>query len=1845
MGPSIGQILASQSFNSCTGSTIAVMAPPQQEPKPLETVEHDARTCTEELADFGKLCEQWSDDENWIIVDRARRKTSKKERMNAAIDYLKAAKEIPDLSVLSFEDDAVHPKETSREHYEKHKYGRRNKKEERRFKLRQRLRKRNERILRNDVVPHGLEDDYPNLKFDKDANVVGEVNPNYEKDYERAKESVMKYEPTVATDDPPGPLLYPSDESDDEVEEKVVAQEPPGQFDDASEASIKTNMRNELVHAIDAAKPLDPSDPELRSLLSSVGELESWKEAQGFSEIEEWVSHLENLVLLGYHMYKAESFVDIFAAVASYAKMNTKKSMVMELYRLVEEVTSSMFDEIEEGDVEPAGWKDWSGADVIGKWELFKNHAIFAKVSYLMTAAMSLTVCATKKIEWNPFGLKLISLEAAKEQLKAVDVIDALVKTLVWISEVGWKCIESRSIAPLLYSDVKMQEYNEMCDYVIANSEAAVAGNIDDLGEYEKKLQVVFKKTCTMKALKDTGATALWLQKRYEQLTSICEKLAAKRRNTDVRMQPIGFSLSGPTSVGKTTLGKITMIQSLSAMGFVDSTGQVDESRILTMDMFDKYQSTWTSDILGVFMDDIGNAKADFQKDNPHTSVIIKFFNNVAAQAIKAELNAKGVVFIDFKVGIVTTNVKDLDARCYSNCPESILRRFFHVSVAIKEEYRKPGSTMLNKAHPDVRSATSLVHDVWNLKIEEVVTYEIGNNKTDWKFEIMSVDLDDGRTIKCENLDLKTYLDVIIQLSINHKAEQDSLLAKSKKSSRTKFCQRCRRFPEFCCCPSVKDVEPAAYEMIGDVISDAASKAMTSYVKSWTRPVSIINWFLGFWPVKKMQTWALAKELEYEMNRVGTPLVVALTPQFLFKTRLFQKSVSAWQSSAALYDIRKPMRLLGGLSLGLLGHGVLYRNTKCLVSGSILGIGGSVVGYHLHQVRLAHIKEEYLRKRDALPSYAKKLRDGNGPKGVLMVATLALGVKLISMWNAKRLATSPQGLTPEEVEAQPGWFGYMMKQLKWEAKPTATVVGATASQAVEKAAKHLGIAHFTRSDGSKTRCNIVFPDKGVMWYPYHIWFPNSDMTKEPVEYLDVVVKRNDSKCSQIKFKAQLDFNTTIVKGKDMVQTFVPGCPDVASGLTNWLPVARPSGTAPCVLTVRNEAGKLENEHVAVTYGNFGHKYMPMFGGEYTTKTAASGTCMGMLVLDGANPVITGFHIGGAPKRSYGVMMSFTKSEAETLIGQLLKLPGVRGIAKSTDLPKEQYGIPLLETTEVNPMAKFIVERPDDAAIDVYGSTQQRSQMKSRVVPSMLKDDVVKIFDINRDWGPPKLKPNWVGFNATLSHIMNPSEMFLPSLLERARQDYLGPIKEFAKTRDDIRVLTLKEVIMGIPGVRFIDAMPMNTSMGKPVMGPKSKHFTEIRDGEKLVDRIPSDDVMREYHRLEECWKRGERGYPITNATLKDEPTDVNSDKVRVFQAVAVAMGMHIRKRFLPIARLLSLCPELSESAVGVNAFSHQWEDLMLHAEKYAAGDRVVAWDYSKYDVRMNAQITYAVLMSFIDLAEIVGYPFEELYIMNMMVADMIHPLMDYNGTMIMAFNMNTSGNNITVNINDVANSFYVRMGFFDACPEVSDFRSAVAALTYGDDFKGSVHPDYRNRFNFTSMYLFLHKHGMKITEPKKTDVVEDDMHVDDADFLKRHSQFIPQLGYRIGRLDFNSMIKPLIANVKSKGEPERNVAMSCIETFMHELFAHGEEVYNENAPKIRQLCRIHSLPVPAANLTFADRVEFHRQKYGDPPVRPSPEKKSSLKDKVAMGLQAFTLASTIFNPNHEFSDSDSEEED
>ena len=1549
----------------------------------------------------------------------------------------------------------------------------------------------------------------------------------------------------------------------------------------------KTLERNRLAHIVNdtPATTRPPASDTLDSILETVREAPSLFGEERNADLDEWVGHLENLAILGYQMNRASNFTDIFVAITAYAKMYIKnRSLILDLYKLIDELSSCPEDEVEP--------QSWTGRDAMDKWNLFKTNTIFTKISYLITAAMSLSVCNVKNIEWSPMGLKLISLEAATKQLEAVDLIDALIGTFVWIAEVGHRVIEEKSLTPLLYSDANVEKFNTDCDEILATAESVLAGNGGDINDFENKLDKVTQRVCELKTARANGSISIWLQQKYSELVNIKQKVIAKRKNTALRFAPIGWALSGPTAVGKSTLAKLTMKTSLNAMGF-----SADPDRIMTRDMFDKYDSTFTSDIQGVFLDDVGNGRSDFAEESI-TSIIIKFFNNVAAQAVKAELNLKGITFIDFKCGVLTANMEGFDATSYTNCKESIHRRFYHVSVKIKEKYRLKGSVSINPYHEDLVDA-ELTHDIWQLDIKECHVYEKKLGETDSRFVPITVELD-GKPVLCENIDLYTYLRVVILLSERHAASQISVLKRSKCFDEMNMCLLCKMPCSMCRCPKddKESVSPDSLENVGDIIVNAATKSVKNYVQSWFGPVQLFNSMMGFAPIKNMATTSLAKEISHTLNENGTPLAVAITPEWVFRTSLFKRSMNYWQHSSALYNVKPRMKMLSiATTLGV-GFGFL-RGDKRII-GASLGISwiGGLGLYCNYTNRVKQYKKEYLERRDALTVSCKSIRDGPVPKGVFVVTTLIIGLKLMKMWNNQRVkGISPDGLCKESIDGQPGWFGHMMQKMGVASTTQSVSKSAETSHVAAALDKVQFYASFTRADGSKTRCNIIFPRKCVAWIPLHIFYPGANMEKEPTSLLNVEVQRFKGKTGIFSFKCQLD-QCVIMDDLDMVAVYVPNCFDTRD-IMKWLPLTKPKGVAQALLQVKTESIERRNRYVSVECGAKGHKYKNFYGGSYTTDLAQTGACMSPLIADRKEPFILGFHIGGNAQLQFGVMQSVTLDQARKSLILLEQKPGVILSAQSVDLPRTQYDEELIDSPEVHPhsMASKI---GDYASVDIFGSTRLRTQQKSAVKQSMISDSVLKHTNVPNTWEGPKLNPNWKGFNATLEYVIDPADMFDPALLERARQDWLGELKPLMLKHcreESVRPLTEKESVLGQPGVRFMDAIPMDTGMGFPLFGPKRNHFDEIRDGQTLIDRRPSPRVKTEMVRLMDCWERGERGYPVTTATLKDAPTEIGVEKVRVYQAVAVAFGLHIRKYFLPIARFLHLHPLEAESAVGINAFSPQWEVLMNHAHKFAEDDKVIAWDYSKYDVRMSSQMTRAALLSYIELAQLGQYSEHDIYIMKMMVTDLVHPLMDWNGTLLMTYNMNTSGNNLTVDINSTCGALYVRMGLFQAAPEVKRFKDVVSVSTYGDDLTGSVREDYRNKFNFIVFKEFLTLHKMKVTLPDKSDDVSLFMDKGDADFLKRKTNYISKIGCGLGKLDENSIFKSLHSNLLSRSATPREVATSCIETALHEWFAFGEEHYELRRSQMRLVCDEMDLPIVAVNFTFDDRVESWKEKY------------------------------------------------
>jgi hypothetical protein len=1525
-------------------------------------------------------------------------------------------------------------------------------------------------------------------------------------------------------------------------------------------------------------KPLNPHSHEqdILSVLKSVQDATTHVSPEHRESVSEWVGHLESLAILAYHVNGAKCWTDIVVAIVGFAKMYVKdQSLICALYAMIEhteqELETHAFDVV----------------SVRETWASMRSHPMWKKMHSLVVGVMSMTTCQIKDITWNVAGFEIIKIEAAEKAINGFDFLDSAIQVFSWMWETGTACIAQKSLAPMLYADQEVSKFNENCDYVLAYADTACTGDVDDINEFQRKVSECITKVIALKKARTTGPTAAWLQNKYADLVALEERLIAKRKNTGLRFQPMGWLLTGPSGVGKSTLSQLTMKTSLNSMGY-----SFAREGIITYSMEDAYDSSYSNDVEGIYIDDVGNVKSTFAT-KAITDLVIRMFNNMAAQAVKAELNEKGRVFINFKCGVLTSNHEHGDFGSYTNCLSSTLRRFYSVRTHIKPEYRVKGGVSLNTNHPDLNKS-DLTQDVWELDILETIPLpSVKTTEHPFAQEIVEYIDDDGEKVVCSKLSLPQYLKAVVFLSRNHKRKQVNLLARAKKFEEMPMCAECGLPTEMCTC-----AKPHSWEELTDAVSATVMKSMTTYLSSVFSPLILLNKMIGYSPVRKLTTKVLEKELSVILNGAVTPMLFNCVPDCLLNSVWGQRYVNVWAANQAYGQLRRYVQYVqfGFVCLSAWFLSNLYRGKTFILPGIVcvlLTVLASLL-MRAYCKRIEQVKEVYFRRRDALPQSCNVKT--NGSKCALAVATAVVGMAMIRMWNSKRIRDLE---TNSDRDSEPGWFGWLIGSKKASYESDERVKYSTTLEVRNAISRNLCWMDVERDDGSKTRCNAFFPRTSVMWLPRHVFYPGADVTKTPSRLLTVDVQRNNSPGS--RFRVRISLNQCVgIGGLDMVAAYVPNAPDFAD-VSHILPKTISDGTCAAKMVVRGRDLILNTTSILAKSGKLSHCGFVYDGVSYNTDLARVGACMGVVISDQTSPVVLGFHIAGRERDNYGVSQTVTYSMYEQMCSDLEKCYGVTLSSKAGKIPATQYGKPLIVSTEVHPLCK-LATADENTCVDILGATALRSTQKSRVVQSELSPHVAEITGVQNKWGPPKMTPNWAAYNKTLEHVVNPADPFDPDLVVMAMKDWVGPVKEslqeWIKT-EEVRPLTLEESILGIDGKRFIDAIPMNTSMGFPIFQAKHKWFDEKREDGVLVSRTPHPSVLEEMERQKQCWLEGTRAYPVTAATLKDEPTPLDSEKVRVFQGGSVAFGIWLRIYFLPILRFMHHNPTLTESAVGVNAMGPEWQTLMEHAEKYATDGKMIAWDYSKYDVRMNSQMTRSVMYLFIELAKSVpGYTSEDITLMEMMVIDLTHPLIDWNGVMFMAFNMNTSGNNLTVDINGTAGSLYVRIAFFNLFRDVpiGDFRKCVSALTYGDDFIGSVVQKYRD-FNFEYFKAFLAEHKMKVTLPSKDNSSSEFLDKEDVDFLKRKSNYIPEIGQTIGKLDENSIFKSLHSNVKSKNCSTAELQRSVLQGAMHEWFAHGREVYDMRLKQMEEVCKRVDLPAHDILIPFESRVEHWIEKY------------------------------------------------
>jgi hypothetical protein len=136
------------------------------------------------------------------------------------------------------------------------------------------------------------------------------------------------------------------------------------------------------------------------------------------------------------------------------------------------------------------------------------------------------------------------------------------------------------------------------------------------------------------------------------------------------------------------------------------------------------------------------------------------------------------------------------------------------------------------------------------------------------------------------------------------------------------------------------------------------------------------------------------------------------------------------------------------------------------------------------------------------------------------------------------------------------------------------------------------------------------------------------------------------------------------------------------------------------------------------------------------------------------------------------------------------------------------------------------------------------------------------------------------------------------------------------------MISQEDAVNGVPGVRFIDRIPISTSCGFPYKTPKYNKIKPIVDGDWTSELIVDEDIQADIDFVLKRWSESKRASPVFTAALKDEPrkfSKIASKSTRIFYGGPAGMIIAERMVFTWFTRLVQTNPLVFMQAPGMDA--------------------------------------------------------------------------------------------------------------------------------------------------------------------------------------------------------------------------------------------------------------------------------------------------------------------------------------
>lgn len=513
-------------------------------------------------------------------------------------------------------------------------------------------------------------------------------------------------------------------------------------------------------------------------------------------------------------------------------------------------------------------------------------------------------------------------------------------------------------------------------------------------------------------------------------------------------------------------------------------------------------------------------------------------------------------------------------------------------------------------------------------------------------------------------------------------------------------------------------------------------------------------------------------------------------------------------------------------------------------------------------------------------------------------------------------------------------------------------------------------------------------------------------------------------------------------------------------------------------SVKREKSIVSNT-LAIKYSKNDIKYVHDV--TFETSTEGSNYCGGLYVANiGGHGVICGMHIAESNGHGYAKMIS--TSDEKFWKGQI----------KYLSLEVQPQAV-----INLQPLHPKSYLYQCDGSIEIYGSFGHKNKMRSHLRHTLIHDALIDRgvlteftfpkFDYNTHGTEIPLDATYSNLYPTISLKPVPRRHFYRA--SNSYKNYLLRQRLINNWRGGI--LTVQESLNGVFGIKGMDGLKMDTSVGFGHTGIKRDYLVSSRPNAQLTP-----EIEEEVNKIHELLKQKIYDPPILKCSLKDE-VKKEGKLPRLFMAAPMANSIVFRQYFLPVVHLIQSNPWIFKIMIGCNPHGPDWGKFKnkLFRHKF-----LFAGDYKKFDKKQH-RIGIQEIAEFLAWLSqtFLGYSDDEATILYTFILTLANSILYANGDLFKIFGGNPSGNPATTIVNSLYNLFM----YIAACLDCEIDWEDHDIGTYGDDIAAG-HDDQEFTQPFFQKFV-LDNFSLQYVDPSAKDelIVPDSTPQEGVTFLGR----------------------------------------------------------------------------------------------------------------------------------------------